>query len=239
MEQIEEAFEISSKIIGIKPITEHMIEEETKHVTKINQTEPNKITKFFRENLKMDDEVCDNIDILDIFPSRTEDSNIMYICCENTDNINKITSHVRNLGKVKGPNAPSIVNHIPKIMYKHYHHCEKMLWKSRQSNTGKYQTKIRSGIRDFILTYKVKGDDTPWSQVPSLTILDDAPGAKLHLLKENTKQTDIPNTTTAPSAPPGPPTSWNNVMDTQEAMENVANSTPMEEDIIDTSQMHL
>ena len=253
MEEIEDAFEVSSKIIGIKPITEKMIDEETKCVTAINQKEPTKmskkqliatatknlVAKFFRENLKMDNDIRDEIDILEIFPSRTEESNIMYIRCETTDDINEITSRVRNLGNDKGTNAPSIVNHIPKIMYKRYHHCEKMLWKLRMSNPGKYQTKIRSGTRDFILKCKVKGDDTPWSQVPSMSIPEEAPGAEIHLLKENIKETNKPNTNPAPTAPPGPPNSWNEIMNTQYAIENIANSTPMEDNMCNSSPMDM
>ena len=171
----------------------------------------------------MDDETRDEINITEIFPSQTEDSDIIYIKCKTTEDISEITSRVRNLGQNTGPFAPSIVNHIPKIMYKRYRHCEKMLWKLRQSKTGTYQTKIRSGARDFILKYKIKGDDTPWSQVPSLTIPEEAPGAEVHLMKEKTNQP----TTTTNKLPPGPPTNWNT--GTQEAANKIANSTQMDE----------
>ena len=42
MEYIEEAFEDSSKIIGIKPITDKMINDETKKIIKINENRTNK-----------------------------------------------------------------------------------------------------------------------------------------------------------------------------------------------------
>ena len=41
----------------------------------------NLIARFFRDNLQMDDTVRDNLEIEEIFPSRTENSDIMYIRC--------------------------------------------------------------------------------------------------------------------------------------------------------------
>ena len=110
------------KIIGLRPITDKMIEEETKRVTKINQTEPNRMTrnqlqtaatknliaKFLRNHKKMDNDVRDDIKILEIFPSSTDDSDIMYMRCETTDDINKISSRVEIWDKKRVPMPPQL-----------------------------------------------------------------------------------------------------------------------------------
>ena len=123
-----------------------------------------------------------------------------------------------------------------------------MLYKLRTSNRGKYQTKIRSGNRDFILKYKVKGDDTPWSQVPSLSIPEEAPGAEIHLMKESKNQrqptkeqpenTEIPTnwnisqvhniSNEQQTNTPQSPTNRNIDNGTQQAIETITNSSPME-----------
>ena len=74
----------------------------------------NLIARFFRDNLKMDDMVRDNLQIEQIFPSRTEESDIMYIKCKTTEDINEITSLVRNLSHSTNSTTPSNYQPHPK-----------------------------------------------------------------------------------------------------------------------------
>ena len=202
MNEIEKEFEESAKMIGIKPITDKMIYNETQklidsgeigrktdYATIQKTAAKNLVTRFLRDKLKIDDSTRNEIQIENLQSSKTENSGIIYIKCATTEDAAIITSYAHNLSKTNFDKiAPAIVHHIPAIMYKQYQHCEKMLWKLRLRNPQQMMTKIRMGSRDFILRYKRKDDDTPWNQVPPLRIPDDAPKAEFKqkkALKEN------------------------------------------------------
>ena len=198
---IEDEFEESSKMVGIKPITEKMINTETHRIIDTGEIDrktdfntiqktavKNLVTQFLRDRLKIDDATRREIQINSLQSSKTENSGIIYIKCETAEDASIITSFAKNLSKTNFEKIqPAIVHHVPALMYRCYQHCEKMLWKLRQRQPQQLMTKIRMGIDDFILRYKKKDDDTPWNLVPPLIIPQDAPRADFKT-KDNMKE---------------------------------------------------
>ena len=125
-----------------------------------------------------------DLNITHIFHSKKKSTPIIYIQCSSTEDITSITSHVTNLPHTNDKNSPLIVTHIPQILFKRYQYCQMLMLKLRKSQTTKIQTNIRLGRRDFLLRHKLKGDDTPWRDVPTLKIPKDAPKPELGLLKK-------------------------------------------------------
>ena len=128
----------------------------------------NVITNFMKDNLKMSQKDRDSIRIRSIYSCKKETTPIIYIQCEDTEDISLITSHVSNLPTNQDKNAPSVVTHIPQVLFKRYQYCQKILYKLRKSQKGKIQTNIRLGRLDFQLRHKVKGDPTPCKLIPTL-----------------------------------------------------------------------
>ena len=164
MEIIEEQFEESSTLIGIKPITDKMIQIETQQLIKSGKmdknTDYNNTKKTAVKNLVtrfLDYQTRNEIHIVSLHSSKTENSPIIYLKCESTEDIAIITSHAKHLSNTNFDIIPAgIVHHVPQIMYKRYQHCKKMLWKLRLCHPQQLMTKIRMGTRDFILRYKKK-----------------------------------------------------------------------------------
>ena len=109
-EMIEEAIEESSKIIGFSPITEVMKTNEANRIQRSGMlTEmkdrgdlyetatKNLINKFMKNKLQMDNETRRQINIVQIYPSQSDNSPTIYIKCRTEDDISLITSHAHNL----------------------------------------------------------------------------------------------------------------------------------------------
>ena len=189
--------EESSHIIGFKPITEEQLDEMADSIRKDPTTKDKKdnqtiyrnaainlVKQFIKENLKMSERDRNSLKINSIFQSKKENTNILYIRCDTTDDISLITSHLKNMDHSNLKNAPTTITHIPRALYKRFQHCEKLLYKLRITNEKKIQTNLRLGRLDFQLRQRTKGDKTPWKDLPILKIPNSAPGPELELLDE-------------------------------------------------------
>ena len=141
--------------------------------------------KYLKYNLKMSKQDRFNLKLKNIFPNRDDDFDILYLRCQDQEDISLITSHAHNLSSNDHDNAPSIIPHIPSLMYKRYQECEKLLWHIRAKERG----------LNFLLRYKLRTDKTPWKLVPLMKIPDNIPKleTKAHkdiLIADNTKNND-------------------------------------------------
>ena len=133
----------------------------------------NVVLKFLKNYLKMSEYHRYNLKIINIFPDT------LYIKCQDQSDISTITSYAKNLSddnrQQNTTHRPTLVPHVPTIIYKRYQECEKLLWQIRTKYEGRYTTKLWMGRRDIQLRFKEKGDTTQWKYVPLLKIPDNIP----------------------------------------------------------------
>ena len=108
----------------------------------------------------------------------------MYIQCTNSEEIAKISSHVKNIStsNLKEDNA-AIAIHIPKILYNQYISIEKLMFHIRQSSLGNVQTNIRLGKTDFICRQKLKSDRCKWKEITPIEVHPHIAKPDLELVK--------------------------------------------------------
>ena len=161
----------SNHIVGIRPITMENIHKETEKLIKnghfdrtkesnkaVSTATKNELQRFFRDKLKMDDSTRNDLQITKIFTSRNPEAKILYVQCENTDEIAKITSLAKNIERTNLKEyEASIAIHIPKILYKRYLDIERLMYQLRNSAKGNIQTNVRLGRTDFLSETKNEG----------------------------------------------------------------------------------
>ena len=139
----------------------------------------NAICRFMKEKLKMDEKTRNSVKIVEIFPSRSETSSIIYIKCMSPDDIATITYHAKNLPRTNfEDNPPALVPYIPKEFYARYQGLEKTLWQIRRTIKDS-QTNIRLGRTDYIIRFKSKNYDTKWSHIIPMKIPSNIPPPQL------------------------------------------------------------
>ena len=164
----------------------------TKAETRIIATK-NIVANFMKNKLHMSEADRKSVKIENIFPGSDEDTEILYIKCKTQDDISKITSHARNLNRCIDENKPTLVTHIPAPLFERYQAAEKIMWRIRTTETGKWQTNIRIGRRDLQVRYRLKTDKTDWKNIPIVKIPDNFPKPKYELMKVQPNRNKQPN----------------------------------------------
>ena len=77
-----------------------------------------------------------------------------------------------------------LYTHIPAPLYERYQAAEKMMWRIRTTEVGKWQTNIRIGRRDLQIRYRQKTDKTDWKNIPLVKIPDNFPKPQYNLMKD-------------------------------------------------------
>ena len=186
---IAEITEESNNKIGFNPITKAMIKDElnlirNKGLIDVNKeynkamimATKNSLTRFMKENLKLDERTRNSIKIKEIYPSQSETSNTIYIKCQDTDDIAKITAAAINLPKTNHlEDPPTLVQHVPKQFYKRYQGIEKLLWQIRMTKPRIISTNIRLGRLDYLIRWKNKNDPTKWKEIAPMKIPNNSP----------------------------------------------------------------
>ena len=168
MNDIRNEISKSSHIVGLRPITSQHIHNEAQKI--LNRGTYNKRTqgniirqaatknavyRFLKDELLMDEMIRNSLTIQTIYPSKSDNNSIIYVQCEDQDDIAKITSRAPNLGNPSSHREePGIVPNIPKLMYTRYQALEKLTWQIRLTNKGNIQTNIRLAKTDFLLRIK-------------------------------------------------------------------------------------
>ena len=187
----------SSQVVGVKPITNLHIHQETQKIIAAGEynknTENDKIRtaaiknavfRFLKNELKMDELTRNSLKIQSIYPSQNENSTIYYIQCEEQDDIAQITSRAINLDNASSlREEPSIIPHVPRVLFNRYQAIEKLAYQIRQTDRGKIQTNIRLAKTDYLLRVKYKYDNTPWKAITPIEIPEHIPKPQLSLLK--------------------------------------------------------
>ena len=156
MQSIKDEISKSSLIVGLRPITSQHIHNEAQKMmtegTYNKQTQgniirsaatKNAVHRFLKDELLMDEKTRNSLTIQTIYPSKSDNNSIIYIKCEDQDDIAKITSRATNLNNPSSRREdPSIVPHVPKNFYTRYQAIEKLAWQIRMTNKGNIQTNI-------------------------------------------------------------------------------------------------
>ena len=199
MNSLKNEIRKSSQIIGLSPISSQHIQNETNKI--INEGNYNKQTqghiiktaavknavhRFLKDELLMDQKSRNSLTINTIYPSKSDNTSIIYIQCDDQDDIAKITSNAPNLNHPSSHREePKIVPHVPKILNPRYQALEKLAYQIRMTDPGKVQTNIRLAKTDYLLRVKNKTDKTPWKEVIPIQIPEHIPKPELTLLKSD------------------------------------------------------
>ena len=128
---LAEITEEANTKIGFSPITRTMLKEELNLIRNKGIIDTNKeynkamimatknaLTRFMKVHLKLDEQTRNSIRIKEIYPSQSETSNTIYIKCQSSDDIAKITAAAINLPKTNyDEDPPSLVQYVPKTIF--------------------------------------------------------------------------------------------------------------------------
>ena len=98
----------------------------------------------------------------------------------------------KNLNLSTDEYKPTLVTHIPPVLFERYQAAEKMLWHIRTTDK-KWQTNLRIGRRDLQLRSREKGDTTDWKNIPMLKIPEFIPKPQYKLMKDQPEGRDEVN----------------------------------------------
>ena len=116
------------------------------------------LKEFFRQEMRMDQEVFNSLGIKKVFPPAKENWDTLYLAFESETAVNTIFNYAKNLKKDQ-----RLVRYIPKEFYDRYRAMEGDAYLLRHS-VKKYKTKVQMGISDLVLYKKESGGR--WSAVP-------------------------------------------------------------------------
>ena len=116
----------------------------------------------------------------------------------------QITSKAVNLNNNNSQREnPSLIPHVPKLLYNRCHAIEKLACQIRLTDKDNIQTNARLANTDFLLRARYKGDSTSWNMVVLLEIpeyiqksdfsyhkVEDPPTAKNSTAEIDNKQTE-------------------------------------------------
>ena len=149
------------KILGFTKITKEDIERASRTCQAQNQDQAYMagLKEFFKQEMRMDQEVFDKLGIRTIFPPAKDNWETLYVQFESEIAVNTIFSYAKNLKKNQ-----RLVRYIPKEFYERYRAMEGDAYLLRHSDK-KYKTKVQMGFYDLILYKKEAGGI--WSTVTS------------------------------------------------------------------------
>ena len=132
----------------------------------------------------MSDREWDSIRVESIYQTQSDESNIIFLKCLSTDDVAKITSRAHNLPKSTNHESPRIVMHVDKRARARHAAFQTIAQTIRQQSDNRLQTSVRIGKKDFLLRKKIRGEDTPWSQIPPVKIAQNIPAFEIGLFKD-------------------------------------------------------
>ena len=132
----------------------------------------------------MTEDDWDDLQVTEIAQTNSDESDIIFVTCATRDDITKITSKVKNLPNTNDKDDPRIVMYVDPRAKKRYNAIQNIAKTIRQKSDNKIQTTVRNGKFDFLLRQKVKGDNTPWSQIPPLLLDQNLPEIEIGMFKD-------------------------------------------------------
>ena len=125
----------------------------------------------------MSDRDWDNISVEEI--THSENTDTVFLRCTSYEDAAKITGNARNLPRENTPTTPKLsmyVDNRAKKRHRAYLNIAKTL---RDNTNNTIQTSLRTGKHDFLLRTRIKGSDTPWSNIPPLIIEQELPAFEI------------------------------------------------------------
>ena len=194
-ERISKLFEESKKYIGISPIKPTDIESTLKamdkkgyfgknddYQAKKTRTIKSMIKSWSKRYLKITDEEWNEIGVVEI-KQVSQTSNIIFIKCETSEDIAKITAKAINLPSDNQPDSPRLVTYVPKQFEQRYKGYQTIAKHLRLTSAEPIKTNIRNGRFDYLLRIQPKTSNVPWSKVAPVIINQDIPDFNVGIIK--------------------------------------------------------
>ena len=97
----------------------------------------------------------------------------------------KLTSRAKNLPQTKNDEDPRFCNVLLiQELAKRFNAVQNVAKTIRNKSNGNTQTTLRTGKHDFLLRQKVRGDTTPWGQIPPIKLDQNLPDFEIGLYKD-------------------------------------------------------
>ena len=146
------------RTIGLHKIEQAEVENYKRLGKDENEAMLEAVKEFLFEEMKVSEEIFDEMHIEKVFPPARDEWNTLYVKFSSESSVNKLYSHARNMkANLK------LIPYIPKQFYLRYRELESQAYKLRHSEI-KFKTRIKMGRSDLVL-YKRKSNQTSWSLV--------------------------------------------------------------------------
>ena len=195
-QRIVQMFEKSSQYLGFAPFTkagtaqamENMerrgvFHPRESHESKYQRTIKSLIKSWTRQHLKMTDEEWTDINVTEILPTAGEDSNIIFLRFESSDDVAKFNAKAKNLPKTNLRDSPRLIMHVDNRARQRYRAFQRVAKTIRQESKGDTQTSICSGRYDFLLRRRERDDPTPWGSIPPIRMEAGLPPIEIGMYK--------------------------------------------------------
>ena len=123
--------------------------------------------------LKMTDDDWEQIKIEDI--QLTDNTDIIFVNFKTKDDVTQFTSRAKNLAHDMGEKTPRLVMYVDRRASKRHKAYVNIAKTIREHSNNSLQTSVRTGKNDFLVRSRPKGDNTPWSQIPPIQIVQELP----------------------------------------------------------------
>ena len=186
LDAIKEMLSKTSLHVGIGPISmDHICNVEKaliakgvlkndEHPTYRKQRTVKSLVKSWSlKHLKMSEEEFESINIETIL--MTDNSDILFIRCQTQDDASKFTSRAKNLPQENNEKSPRIIMYVDRRASKRHRAIMTIAKSIREYSKNTVQTSVRTGKTDFLLRKRIKGDQTPWSEIPPILITQNIP----------------------------------------------------------------
>ena len=134
------------------------------------------------KNLKMTEKDWDTIAITDI--TMNVNTDIVFVTFGTKEDVTKFTSRARNLPTNQGEDTPKLVMFVDRRASKRYKAVMNIAKSIRENSKAAVQTCVRTGKSDFLLRTRIKGSDTPWTEIPPLKISQEIPHFEIGSYKD-------------------------------------------------------
>ena len=181
--KINKTIDYAKRVAGIKPISRKSVSKKVEQLKRegfLDENDTDEINfaiaaktvlkDFMKRNLIMTKEEIKQIKIKRLFFSTNTDVEILYVECEESDDISRIFSHANKLPKGNEKSRPQLVNYVPPMFHERHRDIQSLAYNLRQKYKNQILTNIRLGRHDYILRMKEKDDNSKWSEVPQVEL---------------------------------------------------------------------
>ena len=170
LKAVQENFANNARKIGFAPITKEkldnvmqnmirrgVISNKESYQLRLQRTIKSYIKTWAMSNLKMTDEDWQSFQVEKIVQNPTEAGDIVFLTCQSSEDIGKITMHARNLPQDGNTNTPRLVMYVDPKSRARYQAIQTIAKTIRDQSNNTVQTSVCTGKNDFLLRKKNQG----------------------------------------------------------------------------------